>query len=63
MEKRIAEMKTESELQKLLFELRNKLKQLYVDKFSGELKDTSLIKKTKKDIARVLQQLNNLKKG
>ena len=55
-------MNTESELQKLLFELRTQLKKLYVDKFAGKLKDTSQIKKIRKNIARVLQKLNNLKK-
>ncbi len=62
LRKKIKEMNTEPELQKLLFELRTQLKKLYVDKFAGKLKDTSQIKKIKKNIARVLQKLNNLKK-
>ncbi len=46
--------KTLSELQKLLSEQRNKLLKLKMEKELGKLKQTHLIKQTRKIIARIL---------
>lgn len=53
---------TEGALQKELYVLRKKLADLYKQKIMGELKQTHLIKYTKKQIARVLTKINQLKK-
>ena len=53
---------TEGALQKELYALRRKLADLYKQKLMGELKQTHLIKYTKKQIARVLTKINQLKK-
>ncbi len=63
MWKEIKKITEESELQKMLFGLRIQLKDAYKQKFNGKLKDTSTLKKLKKNIARVLMQLNNIKKA
>ena len=52
----------EGKLQSLLYKLRLQLRELMVKLASGKLEDTSLIKKTKKNIARVLTKINALKK-
>ncbi len=52
----------EGSLQKELFALRKKLADLYKQKLAGELKQTHLIKYTKKQIAKVLTKINQLKK-
>jgi len=62
MWKEIKKITEESKLQKMLFELRTQLTDAYKQKFAGNLKDTSILKKLKKNIARVLLQLNNIKK-
>ncbi len=46
--------KTKEELQKLLMTLRDNLRTLKFQHSRHELKDTSQIKKVKKDIARIL---------
>ena len=55
------ENKTESELQKELYRLRQDLLKLHKDKIEGDLKQTHKIKQIKKEIARVLTKLNQLK--
>jgi len=52
--------KSKSELNKMLEGRRERLRQLCFDLAQGKVKDTSQIKKTKKDIARVLTLLKNL---
>lgn len=46
--------KSEKELKKMLLEKRERLRSLSFDLAQGRLKDTSQIKKTEKDIARIL---------
>jgi large subunit ribosomal protein L29 len=50
--------KTESELQKILKEKREKLRELRFTLATGKLKNPSEIKEIKKDIARILTFLN-----
>ncbi len=53
--------KSESELQKLLVELRGKLRVLRFNLVAGKLKNVSQIRETKRDIARVLTLLREAK--
>lgn len=46
--------KSKKELQKLLEDLREKLRQLRFDLTSGKIKNVRAIRQTKKDIARIL---------
>ncbi len=50
--------KSKSGLEKILRERRERLRALRFDLDQGKLKDTSQIKKTKKDIAKILTLLN-----
>lgn len=50
--------KSKSGLEKILRERRERLQALRFDLDQGKLKDTSQIKKTKKDIAKILTLLN-----
>jgi large subunit ribosomal protein L29 len=50
--------KNEKELQYLLLELREKLRQLRFDHAAGKLKNIQDIRNTKKTIARILTVLN-----
>ena len=54
--------KPEKELQKLLQELREKLRKLRFDLVSGKVKNVREIRQTRKDIARILTILNERKK-
>ena len=54
--------KTKDELINMHNELKAKLMKLGFDLAGSKLKDISQIKKTKKDIARILTVLNNLNK-
>lgn len=54
--------KNSQELQQLLGELRAKLLKFNFDLVDNKLKDVSQIKKTKKDIARIMTTLKNLYK-
>ena len=53
--------KSLTELQKLANDLRKKITELMIDKSIGKLTKTHLLKITKKDLARVLTILNELK--
>ena len=53
----------EGQLQSQLHKLRQKLKQLYKKKLEGKLEKTHLIKETRKEIARILTKINQLKHG
>jgi len=50
--------KTKPELEKLLQDLQEKLRQLRFDLASGKVKNVREIRETKKDIARILTILN-----
>lgn len=50
--------KSIAELQKLLAENREKLRQLRFDLAAGKVKNIRLLKSTKRDIARILTLLN-----
>ena len=52
--------KDKSELQKLLQEKRERLLQLRFDLAAGKVKNVREIRKTKKDIARILTLLNEI---
>jgi len=54
--------KTKEELQKLLKDNREKLRQLRFDLISGKVKNVREIRLIKKDIARILTLLRNTKK-
>ncbi len=54
--------KSEKELQKLLQELRERLRKLRFDLVSGKVKNVREIRQTRKDIARILTILNERKK-
>lgn len=54
--------KTKEELEKLLAEKRKKLTQLRFDLAAGKVKNVREIRETKKDIARILTILRELKK-
>ena len=54
--------KSEKELQKLLQELRERLRKLRFDLVSGKVKNVKEIQQTRKDIARILTILNERKK-
>ncbi len=62
MQNDIKKMTEEGKLQSLLHQLRTELNQAYAKKFAGKLKDTNSIKRIKKNIARVLMQINKVKK-
>lgn len=62
MEKDIKNKETK-ELTQILKELKAKLMQAGFDLADKKMKDTSQIKKTKKDIARVLTELKAKKQG
>lgn len=51
--------KSREELNHLLADLRSKLLKLNFDLADNKIKDTSQLKKTKQDIARVITILNN----
>lgn len=51
--------KSKSELQRLLRELREKLRQFRFDLVSGKVKNVREIRQIKKDIARILTILRN----
>ncbi len=53
--------KSKSELQKLLQDSREKLRQLRFDLASGKVKNVREIRELKKDIARILTLLKTLK--
>jgi large subunit ribosomal protein L29 len=53
--------KSKSELQKLLEEKRTKLGQLRFDLAAGKIKNVREIREIKKDIARILTLLRNMK--
>lgn len=55
-------MKSKEELQKLLETLKDSLRSMRFKHSTGELKNTSQIMATKKDIARILTLLNSIKK-
>lgn len=46
--------KSKTELQRILSDKREKLRQLYFDLAAGKVKNVREIRKTKKDIARIL---------
>jgi len=54
--------KSETELQKILRQKREKLQKLRFDLAAGKLKNFQEIKQTKKDIARILTVLNEKSK-
>jgi ribosomal protein L29 len=51
--------KTKEELTSALSELRAKVGELHFDRADKKLKDSSMFKKAKKDIARILTALHN----
>ncbi|MCD6550597.1 50S ribosomal protein L29 [bacterium] len=53
--------KSRSELQKLLFETREKLREMRFNLASGKVKNIKEIRALKKDIARILTVLNQKK--
>jgi len=54
--------KNESELQKLLLDLRKKFQEEYLNFSQGKLKNVKILRSIKKDIARILTILNERKK-
>ncbi len=58
----IKDIKEEGKLQSILYELRQKLVELKKQHIEGKLKDTSKLRKIRKDIARVLTKINQLKR-
>lgn len=60
---KIAELrqKTKTELEGLLRDLREKLRQLYFDLSAGKVKNVREVRKTKKEIARILTLIRNIK--
>jgi large subunit ribosomal protein L29 len=54
---------TVNELQKMLLEKREKLRNLRFDLNAGKIKNFSEIKKTKKDIAQILTLINQKKQN
>lgn len=59
MEIKELRQKPESELRKSLLELREKLRVLRFDLAAGKVKNVREIRKTKKDIARILTVIKN----
>lgn len=55
------QQKSQQQLQKILTEKRERLRQLSFDLAQAKLRDTSQIGKTKKDIARILMMLKGTK--
>ncbi|MFH1656645.1 MAG: 50S ribosomal protein L29 [Candidatus Nealsonbacteria bacterium] len=55
-------LKQNTELNKLLQEKKEKLRQFYFNLSSGKVKNIKEIRETKKDIARILTILKNTKK-
>ncbi len=53
--------KNEEELQELLADKRERRRELNFQLASGKVQDTSEVRKVKKDIARILTQLNQRK--
>ena len=53
--------KSNQELQKILFDLKEKLRELKFNLASGKVKNVRDIRKTKKDIARILTIINEKK--
>lgn len=53
--------KTKVELEGLLNDDREKLRQLYFDLSAGKVKNVSEIRKTKKEIAQILTLIKNIK--
>ncbi len=53
--------KTEKELQRLLTEKRDKLRELRFDLVSGKVKNVGEIRKIRRDIARILTIINEKK--
>lgn len=53
--------KTKDELELMLNDDREKLRQLYFDLSAGKVKNVSEVKKTKKEIARILTILKSIK--
>ncbi len=53
--------KSKKELFNLLLSLRKELKNIEVEKNAGKLKNTAIIGKKKKEVARILTALNNTK--
>lgn len=62
MERKELEKKDNKELAKILNEKRADLKKLRFDLAGGKVKDIKVIKGTKKDIARILTEMNSKKK-
>lgn len=50
--------KTIDEMKKILADLRHEMSKLSIDKYSEKLKDTNMIKKKRRDIARILTFLS-----
>ena len=55
-------VKTESELGEMAYNLKKSLYTLNVQKKLGQLSNTAQIRLQKRDLSRVLMQLNNVKK-
>ncbi len=55
--------KEKRELEELLAEKREKLRELYFDLAAGKVKDIKEIRETRRDIARILTVLNEKKAG
>jgi len=53
--------KTKSELEALVRDSREKLRQLYFDLSAGKVKNVREVRKTKKEIARILTLIRNIK--
>ncbi|TFG35609.1 MAG: 50S ribosomal protein L29 [Parcubacteria group bacterium] len=60
---KIAELrqKTKSEMEILLNDDREKLRQLYFDLSAGKVKNVREVRKTKKEIAQILTLIRNIK--
>lgn len=60
---KIAELrqKTKSELEGLLNDDREKLRQIYFDLSAGKVKNVREVRKTKKEIAQILTLIRNIK--
>ena len=54
--------KSEKELQKILQQLRNELRELRFKASEGQLKNVNVIRKTRRSIAQVMTLLNNTNK-
>lgn len=58
MKAQIFKDKSEAELQKILLEKRERLRQLYFELSQGKLKNNRQIRKVKREIARILTTIN-----